>query len=296
MPRRSTLSTTSIQQISDSQVIGEFRPDLVAAHTVPTDQPFLVETRDALDGAVIHGLTERPRVARPNPATGPIAIAGARPGQALAVDVLAIDVAEEGYLTRTPAPTFIPQRGGLVEFVHGLRLPLAPMIGTIGVAPTEGVHSTKVPGRHGGNLDTRDVAPGAVLYLRVAQPGALLALGDVHSLQADGESSGQGIETAARVLLRARLLEDSLSEWPYLVRDGELMVLVSAETLDEAAREATEEMARLIVERSALSPDEARMLLGLVGDLRIGQVVNPLKTVRVAVPLEAVPWSAPLPL
>ena len=287
---------TSIPAVSAADVIYEFRPDLTPVQTVAPGTTLAVETRDALDGHVVHGLTERPRVERPNPATGPIAISGARPGQALAVDILAIDVAEEGYLTRTPAPTFIPQRGGLAEFVHGVRLPLAPMIGTIGVAPSEGVHSTRVPGRHGGNLDTRDVAPGATLYLPVAQPGALLALGDVHSLQADGESSGQGIETAARVTLRVRLLDESLSEWPYLVRDGELMVLVSAETLDEAARAATEEMARLLVERSALSADEARMLLGLVGDVRVSQVVNPLKTARVAVPLAAVPWRAALPL
>lgn len=282
--------------IPDSHVIWDFSPGLTAAHTVPAGRPFLVAARDALDGHVVRGMAERPRVARPNPATGPIAIEGARPGQVLAVDVLAIDLPAEGYLTRTVPPTFLPQRGGLAEFPAGLRFALAPMIGTIGVAPAEGNHSTRVPGRHGGNLDTRDVAPGATLYLRVCQEGGLLALGDVHSLQADGESSGQGIETSARVMLRARLLAEPLSEWPYLVRDGELMVIVSAETLDAAAADATEEMARLLVARSTLTYDEARMLLGLVGDVRVSQIVNPLKTARVAVPLAAVPWRQPLAL
>lgn len=282
--------------VPSSEVLYAFEPGLAPIAEVAPGQTFLVETRDALDGHVIPGMTERPRVERPNPATGPITISGAAPGQALAVDILAVDVPEEGYLTRGPAPRFFSQRGGMTEFVHGARYALAPMIGTIGVLPREGSYSTRVPGAHGGNMDTRDVTAGATLYLAVQQPGAGLALGDVHSLQADGESSGQGLETSARVLLRTRLLPEALSPWPYIVRNGQLMVVVSADTLDEAAREAVEEMARLIVARSPLDYDEARMLQGLVADVRVGQIVNPLKTARVAVPLEAVPWTAPLPL
>lgn len=280
--------------VPDTSVLRAFEPGMIPVGTVMPEWSFVVETRDALDGHVIRGMTERPRVEHPNPATGPIAIAGALPGQTLAVDVLAIDVDDEGYLTRTVPPTFVGQRGGLASFRPGLSLTLAPMIGTIGVAPAEGVHSTRLPGRHGGNMDNRDVCAGSTLLLRVQQAGALLALGDVHSLQADGESSGQGIETRARVLLRTRILEDSLSAWPCLVRGGELMVIVSADTLDAAAREATEEMARILAARSALTADEANMFLGLAGDVRVCQMVNPLKTVRVAVPLASVPWRAPL--
>ncbi len=145
-------------------------------------------------------------------------------------------------------------------------------------------------------MDTRDVAPGATLYLTAQVEGALLALGDVHALQGDGETSGQGIETAAEVTLRVRVLTQGLSAQPYLYKDGALMVIVSAETLDLAAKQAVEETAQLITRHSSLGYDEARMLLSLIGDLRVGQIVNPWKTMRMSFPLASVPWNRPLPL
>jgi amidase len=153
-----------------------------------------------------------------------------------------------------------------------------------------------IPGDHGGNMDTRDVTAGATLYLTAQIEGGLLAMGDVHALQGDGETSGQGIETSAEITLRVRIVSEGLSSRPYLVRNGELMVVASAPSLEEAARQAVEEMATIVSDRSELRYDEARMLLGLVGDLRFGQIVNPLKTVRMALPLTAVPWHGPLPI
>jgi len=235
-----------------------------------------------------------PRVERANPATGPIAVQGVQPGQVLAVDILWIDVAPTGYLTFGGRPRFFSQQGSVIQLAAGVRVPLAPMVGTIGVMPAAGSFSTKTAGDYGGNMDTRDVAAGATLYLTAQVPGGLLALGDVHTCQGDGESCGQGIETAAEVWLRVRVLSQGLSARPYLVRGGELMVIITAETLDAAAHAAVEETAQLLVRHSDLAYEEARMLLGQAGDLRIGQIVNPLKTVRMALPLTLVPWREPL--
>jgi amidase len=273
-------------------VIWSFRPGLAAAAVVDPGEILVVETRDALDGTVRPGMQEVPQAERANPATGPIAVRGVEPGNVLAVDILAVDPAPEGYLTFHRRPRFFSQTGGLIPFGPSTILAAAPMIGTIGVAPAQGEINNKLPGDHGGNMDTRDVAAGATLYLTAQVAGGMLALGDVHSLQGDGETSGQGIETAAEVTLRVRVLARGLSTRPYLVRGGELMVVVSAETLDAAAREAVEETARILEAHGSLPYDEARMLLSLVGDLRVGQIVNPLKTVRMAVPLDAVPWKA----
>jgi amidase len=184
----------------------------------------------------------------------------------------------------------------VINFAPSVNLQIAPMIGTIGLVPMTGSISTRFPGDHGGNMDTRDVAPGATLYLTAQVEGGLLALGDVHALQGDGETSGQGIETAAEVTLRVRVLEQGLSAQPYLYKDGALMVIVSAETLDLAAKQAVEETAQLITRHSSLGYDQARMLLSLIGVMRVGQIVNPWKTMRMSFPLASVPWNHPLPL
>ncbi len=284
-----------MRRIGSESVIWSFRPDMAPAAAVEPGEAFVVLTRDALNGEVRPGMAEAPQLEKVNPATGPIAVAGVRPGEVLAVDVLAVDPVGQGFLSFHRKPRFFGAASRLVDFHPAVRLAAAPMIGTIGVAPEQGEHSTRVPGDHGGNMDTRDVAAGATLHLTARVAGGLLALGDVHTLQGDGETSGQGIETAAEVTLRVRVMPRGLSSRPYLVRGGELMVIASADSLDAAAAAAVEETAQVIARHSALSYDEARMLLSLTGDLRVSQIVNPLKTVRMAVPLAAVPWNTEVP-
>ena len=285
-----------MQRLSRERLVWAFAADARPAYSVEPGETFLVETLDALGGIVQPGMAKCPHIERANPATGPIAVRGARPGQLLAVDILRVEPVGLGYLTYGGVPRFYEPQGGLIAFTPDIRLPLAPVIGTIGVMPGEGSWDNRYPGDYGGNLDTRDVAAGATLYLLVRVEGALLALGDVHATQGDGESSGQGIETGAEVTLRVRLLEEALSPRPYLLRAGELMTIASGQTLDEACRLALEDLAQIIVAHSGLDYSQVRMLLGQSGDLRIGQIVNPLKTARMTVPLGLVPWTRPLPL
>lgn len=283
-----------MQLLDESQVVWRFDPEAEAAYTVKPGEVFGVRTRDALNGTVKRSGWQRDPTGRANPATGPIAISGAQPDDVLAIDILDIDPLGDGYVTHGGEPRFFSAAGGLISLGHDVQLRPAPMIGTIGVMPAQGGFSTKVADRHGGNMDTRDVCAGSTLYLRVQRPGGLLALGDVHTLQADGESAGQGIETAAQVTLRARLLPEPLTDHPYLLKGEVLMVIVSAETLDKAARTAVEATASLLAAQSALSYHEARVFLSLAGDVRVGQMVCEHKTVRVAFPLAAVPWRSPL--
>lgn len=285
-----------MQRLSAQHITWSFAADVQAAYTVQPGEIFQVETRDALDGLVHPGMTEKPKVERANPATGPVAVPGLLPSQTLAVEIMAIDLADWGYLTFGGHPRFFDQRAGLIDFAAGVHLVPAPMIGTIGLMPVQGSFSSMIPGDFGGNMDVRDVAPGATLYLQAQLAGGLLALGDVHATQGDGESSGQGIETAATVTLRLRVIPKGLSPRPYLVRNGELMIIVSADTLDLAAKQAVEALATTVAQHSPLSYEEARMLIGQAGHVRVGQIVNPQKTVRAAIPLLAVPWHLPLAL
>jgi len=284
------------RRLSAERVIWAFEPGLKPAYTVAPGELVVIETQDALGGQVYEGMESLPEIDRANPATGPIAVTGVHPGHVLAVDILCIEVGHTGYLTFGGQPRFYSQRGGLIEFDASIRLPISPMIGTIGVAPASGFFETKVSGNHGGNMDVRDVAPNTTLYLTAQVENGLLALGDVHAIQADGETSGQGIETAAEITLRVRVLEEGLSPLPYLLRDGHLMVIASAPSLQGAARDCVEAMASIITSHSRLAYAQARTLIGQVADLRVGQIVCATKTMRVSLPLNMIPWSLPLPL
>ena len=81
-----------------------------------------------------------------------------------------------------------------------LEFPAIPMLGCIGVAAPGDFAPTSGPaGSYGGNLDYNEVREGATVILPVYHPGALLFLGDGHALMADGEPTGNGIETSMDV-------------------------------------------------------------------------------------------------
>lgn len=284
--------------ISSAHCIYAFDAQMAPACWVDPGEVINLEMRDALDGQIQAGMDSLDGVdqVNVNPATGPIGVRGAEPGQALAVDILDIRVAPQGYVTFGGQPRFFGHEGGLVAFSGDIRLAMSPMIGTIGVAPARGRIPNSLPGDHGGNMDVRDVCAGATLYLPIWQPGGLLALGDAHSIQADGESSGQGIEVCAEAMIRVRLLDRQPAAAPVLLRGGELMTIGHGETLDIAAAQAVTAMAGILTSHSALTPAEARVLIGLVGDVRVGQMVCALRTARVALSLAAVAWSPPLVL
>ena len=138
---------------------------------------------------------------------------------------------------------------------------------------------------HGGNLDTNDVCTGAVLHLRSQVEGGMLAVGDVHALMGEGESNGMGIEVGALITLRVHREEHPLTHYPYVLLDGKLIVIASAETLDEASDLAVAETRRIVIEQIGVDADTARLLVGVLGNVRISQIVNPLKTARVEMPL-----------
>jgi amidase len=230
-----------------------------------------------------------------NPATGPVFVEGAAPGDTLAVHVERIEIADRGVMAVSDGfgvlaaridglRTFIvPIRDRLAHLPGGVRVPLAPMIGVIGLAPGGECVPTGSPGAHGGNLDTRLIGEGATVFLPVAVEGALLAAGDLHAAMGDGEICGTGVEVAGRVTLRLEVLKRPLEE-PVVETSEIVATLSSSETLDAAARGATARMAELLVERLGLPLAEVTLAMSAAGDLRVSQVVDPLVTAHFAMP------------
>lgn len=285
-----------MRRLTGDRFVAELSKDTPAAYRVADGETVLVETPDCHGGHVDRDGTMRPDAPGPNPSTGPIEVRGSQPGEALAVTIHEVTPANWGFIGgggEEAGFTVIDIEDGVAIYPWGLRLPINPVVGAIGVAPPGEPVPMTTPSDWGGNLDTADVCAGATIYLPVGVPGAMLALGDVHALQGDSECCGTGIECAAEVMLTARRVKDPL--WPtvHLVRDDKLMVLAHGETVDEAAWGAVDAMAKLLSKLTGLSDTEARRLLSTAGDVRISQIVNPRKTCRAIIPKEAIPEHWP---
>lgn len=231
-----------------------------------------------------------------NPATGPVYIEGAEPGDILKVEILDIAIAEKGVMTTAPGfgvfgeivdkefTKIVPIKEGLAIFNEKIQIPVRPMIGVLGVAPAEEEILTGTPGDHGANMDCNRLVQGAALYLPVNVPGGLLAMGDLHAVQADGEVVVCGVEISGEVTVRATVLKDAALPVPMLDEGESIMTISSAKLLDDAARTAARNMHRFLMDNLGMDLHEAGMLLSLVGDLRICQVVDPLMTARMEFP------------
>jgi len=233
---------------------------------------------------------------RVNPATGPVFVEGAGPGDVLSVLVEIVDVDPRGVMAVAPGigvhgaeiseqmHRLVPIEDGVARIAEGISVPLRPMIGVIGVAPPGAPVSTASPGAHGGNMDTRLIGEGAVLYLPVAHEGALFAAGDLHAAMGDGEICGTGVEVAGGITVRLDVRRDLPIVEPVLETRDLVVTIASAETLDEAAEAATRHMARLLTDRLGLSLEVATMVMSAGGDVQVSQIVDPLRTARFALP------------
>ena len=221
---------------------------------------------------------------RVNPATGPVWIDGAMPGQTLEVEILDVKVSEKGFISRK----VFKIADGKIE-MDSLRIPIKPLIGVIGVAPSRGKVSTKAPGNHGGNLDTPEVCAGSKVFIPIWVEGGLLAMGDVHAVQGDGEVSGQGLEVSAEVKVRVKLHPSRVLDEVLVDTGSDLVVLASSESLEDAVKKALKAAQTLLQKSLGLSERDALILLSLTSNLGISQIVNPLKTAKVKIPKNIIP-------
>jgi acetamidase/formamidase len=228
--------------------------------------------------------------------TGPVAVAGAEPGDTLVVEVLRIVPAAWGWTATGPTHGLLKEElsewtlhlwdlraGDTALFAPGIRVPIAPFCGVMGVAPAEsGQHSTVPPRRAGGNMDVRQLTAGATLSLPVLVPGALFSVGDVHAAQGDGEVGGTAIETDATVTLRFDLLKDQSIATPQFrtpTTPGGTVGPCFAATghdadLYQAARQALRGVVSNLEAQYGLTRPKAIILASACVDLRISQLVN----------------------
>jgi len=139
-------------------------------------------------------------------------------------------------------------------------------------------------------MDNREVREGATVLLPVFLDGALLCLGDIHSLQGDGELIS-GVETEADVTVTVRGRNDFPISFPVLVNRSELQTIANGRSIEEASKIALDNMAKILVKQLGMTYIDAAFLLSAVGDVRVNQVVDPLFSVRVCISRDILPLT-----
>lgn len=267
-----------------------------------------IEMRDSSDGQVHPEMDSLAfagiDTSRVHALTGPIGIAGAGPGDTLAIEILAYR--HEGWAWTSIIPGLgLLDQDFSAHFLHiwqlektqtrsmpGLTIPLAPFCGIIGVQPaTPGTFRTRPPGIHGGNMDVRHLTAGSTLYLPVQVPGAGLCVGDAHAAQGDGEVSINGMEAPMQVDLQVHLLKNTPLPAPALycptplepehfTRHPHQVWIESDQDIRRAAQRIVRRAIAYLVERLGLSPQQAYVTCSVLLRLKLSQVVNtPVNTV-----------------
>jgi len=238
-----------------------------------------------------------------NPQTGPFAVRGAEPGDTLVLHIVDLTPAREwgastlvpffGGLTGTDRTALLndplPERTWIYEldrarnnvtFVAGrsdlsIELPVAPMLGTVGVAPAaREVRSSLTPDTFGGNMDTPEMRAGTTCFLPVNEPGAIFSVGDGHYRQGEGESCGTAVEGAMDVTLIVDLVKGGAPAWPRLENDGELIVVGSSRPLEDAWRASQVGMIAWLSELLGLDRLDAYQLLTQISLSPLANVVD----------------------
>lgn len=230
-----------------------------------------------------------------NPATGPVYVEGAEKGDVLKVEILDIKLDDMGTMCCLPENGVlgaditenqikkVPVKDGKAIF-NQFSLPLNPMIGVIGVAPENESVPCGTPGRHGGNMDNTKIAKGATLYLPVFHDGAYFGCGDVHACMGDGEIMVSGVEIGAAVSVRLTVLKGVSIDNPRLEDAENIYTIASSEDIEKAIYTATKDMCGILQKNLGYTLNEAGMLMSAAGNLQFCQVVDPERTVRMAMP------------
>lgn len=245
-----------------------------------------------------------------NPMTGPFYVAGAEPGDTLAVRLdrltpnrrfgwsgvqLASNVMDPADVALLPPPPGFAEGSGEwdVDAAAGMATLTAPetklgrftvlirpMVGCFGVAPPGGqAISTATSSTHGGNMDYKGFIEGVTVFFPVAVPGALFFIGDGHALQGCGEICGTGIEISFDVRFTLSVVKHKAIQWPRAETSTHILTAGNARPLDQALQHATSEMARWLQDDYGLDQRGAHTLMGQCVEYEIANVFDPAYTV-----------------
>jgi amidase len=238
-----------------------------------------------------------------NPETGPFYVEGAMPGDTLAIkfnrirlnrdsaasgDRITSDALTSGYLRdakyddKFSSEWKLDRESGFAmlakpsEHLKNFRVKLQPILGCVAVAPPDlQAFRSGWLGSWGGNMDYNGLREGTTLYLPVYQAGALLFVGDGHAAQGDGELTGDALETSMDVEFTVNLISGQSTAGPRAENDEYIMAMGIANSLPDAVRQSTTQLARWLERDYHLTPNESAIVLGTSIRYDIAELVDP---------------------
>jgi amidase len=171
-----------------------------------------------------------------------------------------------------------------------ITIDLDPMLGRVAVAPRgEEAFGGLWPGNFGGNMDAKEIRPGATVYLPIFHDGAYFYFGDGHAAQGNGEVNGSGLETSFDVVLELDLIKGKTIDWPRIENEEYIMVAGSARPLIDAFRLAHIELVEWLEEDYGFGRWDAYQLLGQLAESTVANIVDPVYTVVAKFPKKYLP-------
>jgi acetamidase/formamidase len=262
----------------------------------------------------------------PHIVIGPVAIEGAQPGDVLKVEMISLTPRVpygvisnrhgKGALPGEFPENADPQAGASAEkpelynnvskFVpiklidgkwYGIlksdkgeaHIPVAPFMGTMGVAPNvAGKPNSIPPGDYGGNLDIHYLTAGATLYIPVQVAGGMFFLADPHFAQGNGEVSLTAIEGSLRATLKLSILKAGDASIPNggkqpgpFAETPDYWIAIGLDPdLNEAMKKSTREAIRFLSEKMGMDRATAFAYLSAAADFEVSQVVDRTKGVH----------------
>jgi amidase len=279
-----------------------YSPEHEPIGTVAPGETFAVNTEDGFTGRYSDSASFNPETAawvgeHLDGVTGPIAVDGAEPGQALEVRIESIQVSTPGCVVVSRCDALSPVDwwheedhvinlavlDGQIVLGENWKVPVQPLIGCLATAPDRETVLSRHEGAYLGNVDCGEITGGATVVLPVAIPGAGLYFGDCKAAMGDGEVVAAP-EVGARIVASARPVQRPASMGaPRVSTHDLLMTVVSGISLADACRAAFAELKLWLQDDWGLSSDQAAIVMGLGAHCGIGQVSNLLHTAKCSI-------------
>ena len=278
-----------MKRLTKDKHIYTLDPKVAPAITIASGEELIVETWDAFEGLRdAHAIDQ---ATLKGPATGPIYVEGAEPGDALKVDFISIRPIKEGVHVVIPGrgfledfvqhhATILPIEGDHLLFPGGIKLPLRPSPGLVATTPTYPQSTASDSGPYGGDIDMKELVDGSTIYMPVFVEGGLLAMGDCHAIVGDGAVGGTGGETEAEMHIRATVEKGLNLKAPRALTPEYFVTLSFGDDLGPAMKQAVRDMVDFLVQEKGMKPYDAYSLLSLAGDIRVSRTFRPISPVK----------------